>query len=156
MLVEVVPIAVSVRGVDDQQILALREAVEIGVVDGTAGIGRHHRVLSLQEVERLGVVAEHVLQERDRAGTTEHEAAHVRDVEEAGAAASGKVLGDDPGRILDGHVPAAEVDHPGAGGDVLGVEGRAQEARGRVFAAHCAQSLSRPRPSRMSSTSMPE
>ena len=131
VLAEVVPVLVPVGGVDDQQVLALDEAVEVGVVDGAAGLGRHHRVLRLQEVERLGVVGQHVLEEGGGAGTAQHEAAHVRDVEQAGAAAGGEVLGDDAGRVLDGHVPAAEVDHPGAGGDVLGVEGRAQEGARR-------------------------
>ncbi len=157
VLAEVVPVLVPVGGVDDEQVLAVDEAVEVGVVDGAAGLGGHHRVLRLEQVEGLGVVGEHVLQEGRRARPAQHEAAHVRDVEEAGARAGGEVLGDDAGGVLDRHVPAAEVHHPGAGGDVLRVEGRAQERRGRArVAAHCAHSLSRPSPSRMSSALMPE
>ena len=56
VLVEVVPVPVAVRGVDDEEVLALGEAVEVGVVHGAAGLGGHHRVLRLQQVERLGVV----------------------------------------------------------------------------------------------------
>ena len=90
------------------------EAVQVGVVDGAAGGGGHDRVLRLQRVERLGVVGEHVLQERHGAGAAEDEAPHVGDVEESGAAARGQVLGDDARGVLDRHVPAAEVDHAGA------------------------------------------
>ena len=131
---EVVPVLVAVGRVDDEEVLAVDEAVEVGVIDCAAGLGGHHRVLRLQQVEGFGVVGEHVLQEGRRAGAAQYEAAHVRDVEEAGAAAGGEVLGDDAARVLDRHVPAAEVDHPGAGGDVLRVEGRAQE-RGVVLSS---------------------
>ena len=104
---------------------------------------------------------EHVLEEGRCAGAAEHEPSHVRDVEEAGAAAGGEVLGDDPGRVLDGHLPAAEVDHPRARGLVPGVERRAQQALlaaqpAALRVAHCAHSLSLPRPSPMSSELMPE
>ena len=157
-LAEVVPVLVPVGRIDDEQVLPGGETVEVGVVDGTARLRGDHRVLRLQEVECFGVVAEYVLQERRRSRPAEDEAAHVRNVEQPGAAAGGEVLGDDAGRVLHRHVPAAEVDHPGAGGDVLGVEGRAQQSRGSrpVLAAHCAHSLRRPSPSRIDSVPMPE
>ena len=157
VVAEVVPVLVPVGRVDHEEVLAVDVAVEVGVVDCPAGLGGHHRVLRLERIEGFRVVGEHVLQEGRRAGTAQYEPAHVRDVEKAGAAAGGEVLGDDAARVLDRHVPAAEVHHPGAGGDVLRVEGRAQERLGRALvAAHWAHSLSRPSPSLMSSALMPE
>src|SRR5262249_15345561 len=51
------------------------------------------------------------------------ELAHVAHVEEPNGRAHAPVLLDDA-RILDGHFPATELDHPSAGLHVSGVEGR--------------------------------
>ena len=92
------------------------------------------------------------------AGAAKDEAPHVADVEEAGAAARGEVLGDDARGVLDGHVPAAEVDHAGAERHVTVVERRALErARGLRLLAHAsAHAFSLPRPSSIWGTLMPE
>ena len=54
--------------------------------------------------------------------------AHVRDVEHAGVAAHRVVLLD-LRAVVDGHVPAAEVHHAGAGGGVDVMERRSQSHR---------------------------
>jgi len=160
---EVRPVLVAVGGIDDEHVLVVNEAVQVRVVDGPAGRGRHDRVLRLEGVERLAVVAEHVLEERDRAATADDEASHVRDVEQAGVASRGEMLGEDAGRIVQRHLPAREVDELRPGGDVSAVERRATQGcalRGHAAAsraAHCsAQALSLPRPSSMSATGIPE
>ena len=153
---EVLPVLVPVGGVHDQQVLAGDEVVEVRVVHRAAGLGRHHRVLRLQRIESLGVAGEHMLQERDGAGAAEHEAAHVRDVEETASAPRREVLRDDAGGVLHRHLPAAEVDHLRAGGDVLVVEGRARQLVASGGDVHRAHAFSRPSPSRMRSVLMPE
>jgi len=56
--------------------------------------------------------------------------AHVRDVEQPGARAHRHVLVGDA-RVLDGHVPAAEFDHPCAERTMTGVEGSLFQSAGR-------------------------
>ena len=109
-LLEVVPVLLPVGGVDDQQVLVRQEAIQVGVVDSTAGLGGNDRVLGLADVQGAGVVGQHVLQERHGAGAANDETPHVRDVEQAGVLARRQVLLDDAG-VLDRHVPAGEVDH---------------------------------------------
>jgi hypothetical protein len=100
------------------------EAVQVGVVHRPAGLGGHDGVLRLEQVERLGVVGEHVLQEGQGARAAQREAPHVRHVDEPCAAARREVLGDDAGGVLDRHLPAAEVDHLRAKRDVAIVKRR--------------------------------
>ncbi len=57
--------------------------------------------------------------------------AHVRDVEHAGVAAHGVVLLD-LRAVVDGHVPAAEVDGAGPGRDV-GIEKRCAQSHDSSF-----------------------
>ena len=80
------------------------------------------RVLRLADVECGGVVGEHVLQEGQRVGAADHEAPHVRHVEQPRPAARGQVLADDAAGVLDRHLPAGEVDDLAAGRDVPFVE----------------------------------
>ena len=147
---EVRPVLVAVGGVDDEQELVLDEAVQVGVVDRAASLGGDDRVLRLQRVQRLAVVRQDVLEEGDGAAPAEHEAPHVRDVEQACGAPGREVLGDDPGRILHGHLPAREVDELRAGGGVPLVERRAPQGlapRARAAglgAAHCSAHALRP------------
>ena len=76
-------------------------------------------------------------------GPARADLAHVGDVEHAAALAHGLVLGGDA-LVLDGHLPARERDQPGAGGDMLVVEGGAPQ--GLVFAhARQASGSSEPR-----------
>ncbi len=69
------------------------------------------------------------------AAAAEREAPHVDDVEEARRAARGEVLGDDARGVLEGHLPAAEVDHAGAERHMPVVERRALRARLRAAPA---------------------
>ena len=116
-----------VGGVHDEQVLVGAEPVEIGVVDGAAGLVADDGVLRFADLEGGRVVGEHALQKGQRAGPADHEATHVGDVEQAGVPARGQVLGDDAAGVLDGHLPAGELDDPAAGGDVALVESRALE-----------------------------
>ncbi len=65
------------------------------------------------------------------AGPFDVELPHVGDVERAGVAAHGEVLGDHA-LVLDRHLPAGERDHPRAGRDVALEERR--PAKGRAHA----------------------
>ena len=53
--------------------------------------------------------------------------AHVADVEQADRRAHGLVLVDDAG-VLHGHVPAAEIDHPGAQRAMDGIQRRVRRS----------------------------
>ena len=71
------------------------------------------RVLRLAVADPVEVVRQHALQEVVRARTADLDLPHVGHVEHAGGRPDGPVLVVDA-RVVDGHVPAAEVDHPGA------------------------------------------
>ena len=119
---EVLPVGDTVGGVDDQKVLSAREAVEVGVVEGATGLVGDDRVLRLADLERGRVVGEDALQEGQGVGPADQEPAHVGDVEQAGLPAGGEVLGDDAAGVVDGHLPAGEVDHPPGGRQVLVVQ----------------------------------
>ncbi len=111
----------DVAGIDDQQEVRLRHPVHQDVVHERAGRRRQRRILNLADAQPRGVVARHPLDGGQRVGAGHLDLAHVADVEQAGPRAHGHVLVDDAG-VLDGHVPAAELDHPGAAGAVPRVE----------------------------------
>jgi hypothetical protein len=70
------------------------------------------------------VVRAEAVDEGDGVATAHVELAHVRHVEETAGAARAQVLFDRARRVLDGHVPAAEVHHARAESSVRGVQGR--------------------------------
>ena len=69
------------------------------------------------------------VQPRLRARAADDELAHVRDVEHAGRRAHRAVLGEDAARIMHGHRPAAEADHPAAEAHMRRVQRRLLEGR---------------------------
>ena len=69
--------------VDDEEELAVREAVDDEVVDDPAPLVRQERVLRLAVAEPVDVVREHLLQEVLRRRPVDVDLAHVRDVEGA-------------------------------------------------------------------------
>jgi hypothetical protein len=69
--------------------------------------------LSLPGFKGRRIVAEHMLEEAERARAAEGKPAHVRDIEQTGGATGGQVLGNHPPGIHEGHVPTGEVDHFG-------------------------------------------
>ncbi len=118
-------------GVDDDEVVVVGELVEDDVVDeGAVGV-EHGGVVGLADLQFAAVVHEQALEGGEGAGAAELDVAHVGDVEEADGGADGHVLGDEAG-VLDGHVPAAEVDHFGFVAAVGGVEGGFAEGGGEV------------------------
>ena len=111
-------VLVGVGCVDDQQEAVILEAVEVSVVNGAAVLVGNDAVLGLVEVEGHHVAGEHVLQEFHALRSGDQDSAHVGDVEKAAEVTGVKVLGHDTGRVLDGHVPTAEVYHLAASGNV--------------------------------------
>ncbi len=121
---EVRPVRLAVRRIHDEEVVITSQAVEVGVVDGPTVCVRDQRVLRAAGGKGRGVAGQDVLQEGQGPRPAHGEAAHVRDVEETGVPARLQVLPDDARGVLDGHLPAAEVDHVGARLDVLLVEWR--------------------------------
>ena len=97
------------------------------------------RVERLVDFEAGDVVGDEALEEVERAGAFEVELAHVADIEEASALADGAMLVEDAG-VLDGHLPAAELDEPRAEGDVPVVEGGAFEGCRAAVLRHAGRS----------------
>jgi len=73
-------------------------------------------------LQLVDVVRERIEEKVARAYAFEIDDPHVRDIEHPGVRAHRVVLVD-LGAVMNGHVPAAEVDHSSAGCAVAGVEG---------------------------------
>ena len=108
-------ILVDVAGIDDEEIFSLFKAVEIGVVDGIAVFIRDDAVLRLIHVERKHVARKNMLQKGDLLRALHVDTAHVGNVEDTAVAAAVEMLGHDAVRVLNGHIPAAEIDHRRSG-----------------------------------------
>ena len=85
------------------------------------------RILRAAGRQPAGVVGGEPLDQRRASDATHEQAAHVRQIEDADAGPHGQVLGPNARRVLDGHVPAAEVHHAGSGGEMAIVEGGPEE-----------------------------
>jgi len=107
-------IAVARASIDDGAETRLFEKVNDQVVDDAARLIEHAAIERLAgHLQLVDVVGEKPLEELPHARTLEIGDAHVGDVEDARAATHGVVLGE-LGAVLQRHVPAAEVDDPGA------------------------------------------
>src|SRR5262249_37777493 len=106
----------AVGGVDDHR-PAVGPAVDEHVVADAALRVADQPVAGLPVLHGGGVVAEDVVDQRQRVGPGERQPAHVADVEQPGGGADGGMFLDDAG-VLDRHVPAGEVHHAGRAGHV--------------------------------------
>ncbi len=110
------------RGVDDDAEEILGEEIDDEIVDDAAVRIEHARVERLAgDLQLVDAVREQVAQELARARAVQVDHGHVRDIEHAGVAAH-LVMLLDLRAVVERHVPAAEVDHLGAGGAVGIVE----------------------------------
>ena len=120
----------AVGGVRDEEDLVLAADVGDEVVDHAAArLVAAQRVLRLAGADLAQVVGEPVVHEVDGAGPADDPLAEVADVEDPDRLAHGDVLLEHAtARVLDRHVPAAEVGELGAEGDVPVVQGPLLEA----------------------------
>jgi hypothetical protein len=118
----------DVRRVDDEQEMAVGEAVDQQVVDERALFCGQPRVVRLTDLQPRRVVAGDVLDRAESIAAGHLDLAHVADVKESDARANGQVLVRDAG-VLDRHIRAAKRHHPGAEGNVARVERRLTEGR---------------------------
>ena len=103
-------VLVVVGRVDHEEVLLRTHAVDQHVVD-EGRLRRHQgRVLDLPRGELGGVVRGEPLDVGQGVLARDQDLAHVADVEEPGLGPDGHVLGNDA-RVLDRHLPAAELDH---------------------------------------------
>ena len=99
--------------------MVVTQEIDDQVVDYAAFGVEHATVKRLAgEPELVDVVGDQVTQVGPRTGATDVDHGHVRNVEHAGRAAHRLVLGD-LRTVVDRHVPAGEIDYPGAGVQVL-------------------------------------
>ncbi len=102
--------------------------VDQDVVDEAAVFVEQAGIVRLAGLELGGVVGGDEIDQLGGFRPADFDFAHVADVEEADGIADGVVLVDDAG-VLDGHIPAAEIDHFGAESPMDGIEGRVAERR---------------------------
>ena len=126
-ILQIPPVRCPVGGVDHEEVLARGKPVEIGVVQGAAPVVGDHRVLRETGIEGRGIVGQEMLEEGQGAGAADGESAHVGDIEKPRPLPRGQMLLHDPLPILEGHVPAAEVDHRRPEGDVVFVQDRLEQ-----------------------------
>jgi hypothetical protein len=109
-------------GVDDQAEPVFAEEVDDQVVDHAAFRIQHAGIQGLAGcLQLVDVVGQQAAQEGAGVGAVQVDHAHVGDVEHAGVRPHGIVFFD-LRTVVDGHVPAAKVDHLGAGCAVYGIE----------------------------------
>ena len=125
-------VLLDIRRVDDEHEVAGRHAVDEHVVHEGAVEGRQRGIMRLADLQAAGVVARNALDRGERILARNFDFAHVADIEEAGARPHRHMFRGDAG-VLDGHVPAAEGNHPRVRRAVPGVQGRFSEFRGDRF-----------------------
>ena len=99
------------------------DLVDQDVVHEAAVLVEQPGVMGLAEFQLLDGIGGDVIGQSGGFGAADLDLAHVADIEDAHGVAHGVVLVDDAG-VLDGHVPAAEIDHPGTEGSMDRVQGR--------------------------------
>ena len=92
--------------------MIVRDFVDQDVVDESAVFVEQPGILRLADLQSGRVVSRDVIDEGAGLRPADFDLAHVADVEQAHGFAHGMVLVEDAG-VLDGHVPAAEIDHFG-------------------------------------------
>src|SRR5258705_13466011 len=116
--------------VDDEQKIVFAEAMNDHVVYERTLRIKHRGVMRLADDEFRGVVHRNMLNGRESAAGSlvrvNTNVAHVADVKNANAPAHGFMLGHETAarRVLNGHIPAAKIDHFRAKLPVQRVEGR--------------------------------
>ena len=130
MRANVLEILILIARIDAEEVVRVGNFVNQQVIDEGALLGHQPGIMRLPDGEFGRVVARDVLDQIKRALSTNFDLAHVADVEQACGGARGHVFGEDAG-ILHGHIPAAEVNHPGVQAPVRGVQcGLAKLCRG--------------------------
>ena len=104
------------------------DLVDQDVVDESAVLVEQAGVLRLADLQLVDGVGGDEIGELGGFRPANFDLAHVADIEEADRVAHGVVLVDDAG-VLDGHVPAAEIDHLRAQGAMDRVQGCGAESR---------------------------
>ena len=116
-------------GVHDDAVVVIGEVIDDQVIDHAAFRIQQARIQRLAgNGEFVDVVGDRVLEELARFVAGEIDDAHVRHVEHAGVGAH-RVVFVDLRTVIDGHVPAAEIDHACVERKVSGVQGRVLKIR---------------------------
>ncbi len=113
-----------IRGVEDEQHLLGAPPIGDHVVQDAAVFQAQQRVGRLAVVHARQVARGAHLGQPHRVASVQDHSTHMRQVEQADVATHRAVLGQDAGRVLDGHVPAGEIDHARAQPTMRGVERR--------------------------------
>src|SRR5690606_15039793 len=121
------PFQITLAGTGiDHQPVAVGQAVDDEVVEDTPVRVEHGGIQRpARRLQTTDVVGQQVLQEGGGVSAGDIHHAHVRNVEDPGLAAHLMVLLD-LRTVMQWHVPAAEIDHPGTGGQVTVIQGCAQ------------------------------
>jgi hypothetical protein len=125
---DVLEILVLVGGVDAEEVVVVGNLVDQDVVDEAAVVVEQAGVVGLSGFQFGDRVGRHVIREPAGFGAADLDFAHMADVEDAGRGTHCVVLFDDAG-VLDGHVPASEIDHLGAQRAMDGIQRCGAERR---------------------------
>ena len=95
-------VLLAVGGVDHHKVLLIAKLVDDEVVDAAAALVAHDAIAHLAKRHVGVVVGKEMVDGSQRAGTAEHDLAHVGHVKEADGGAYRLVLGLDAACVLDG------------------------------------------------------
>ena len=115
-------VLVGIGGVDHQHIAVFLVHINIGIIHGAAGGIGDHAVLGTAGLNGCHIAGQDPLHEGQAFRALDDQTSHVGHVEDTALAAGGQMFGDNTGRVLDRHFPAAEINHLSACGQVCIVE----------------------------------
>ena len=126
---DMLEILLLIGGVHADEYVVIGDFVDQDVVYKTAVLVEQSGILRLANLKLGDGVGGEKIGCLDGFHTQDFDFAHVADVEQAHRLADGVVFFDNAG-ILHGHIPAAEIDHPGSHRTMDGIERRTLERRG--------------------------
>ncbi len=130
MMAEPRKVLVVIGRIGHRQVVVGGKAVGEQVVQDPAALVAQQRILGAAHGEGVDVVGQQALEQVARAGAAGLDLAHVGDVEDAGGAPYGEVLGADALRVLHRHLPSGEGHELRPGRLVTVEKGGASEGAG--------------------------
>lgn len=120
-------ILVHFRSIDDEHEPLLLQAVEDEIINDATMLIQHQRVVTLARLQISDAIRQLPIQPSTRLCAFDENLSHVGNIKHPAGTARGLMLGDNA-RILNGHPPTGEANHPGTQGFVFRLERRFEQA----------------------------